>query len=333
MIKMMNCRICGAPSVTVAGEVEYYEGYARQVCDCSACRCRFTGHDDFVYELLHTSGSVAYYNDYRDLARQCQSHFDKGDREGLRNLLRQTPKYRFVIDELEHAPRNARLLEVGCSRGYLTSWFILDGRNIVGADVSTAALETARNNFGDHFVHADTQAIGAGAPYDFVYHVGVIGCVADPVKLTRDLLALLKPGGSLLFNAPNLRSCYLRGQLWLDSAPPPDVVTLFSPGFWSRHLGAEVKVDEREDMLSAELGMNVGLRRLFRRRWTRPDLGSLSAASNGSSPTRQNPQRLWHVFERAVNKTGRVTGLSRFAAPQPSEFGLYVKLTKGAGVA
>ncbi|HET6326328.1 MAG TPA: class I SAM-dependent methyltransferase [Planctomycetaceae bacterium] len=333
MIKMMNCRICGASSVTVAGEVEYYAGYARQVCDCSACRCRFTGHDDSIYEVLHASSSVAYYNDYRDLAQQCRSLFDKRDREGLRALLRQTPKYRFVIDELERAPRDARVLEVGCSRGYLTSWFILDGRKILGADVSTAALEGARSNFGEHFVHAETQAVEAGAPYDFIYHVGMIGCVSDPMQLTRDLLAMLKPGGSLLFNAPNLRSCYLRGQLWLDSAPPPDVVTLFTPGFWSQHLGSEVEVNEREDMLPAEIGMNVGLRKLFRRRWNRPDLGSLSATSNLATSMRDNPKRLWQVFERAVNKTGRVTGLSRLAAPQPSEFGLYVKMTKGTGVA
>jgi SAM-dependent methyltransferase len=332
MIMTTTCRICGAPSVTVAGEVEYYEGYPRKVCDCSACQCRFTKHDDSVYELLHASSSVAYYNEYRDLARQCRSFFDKRDREGLSALLRQTPKYRFVIDELEHAPRDARLLEIGCSRGYLTSWFILDGRNILGADVSTAALEDAGKNFGERFVHANAQALGAGAPYDFIYHVGMIGCVSDPVKLTRELLALLKPGGILLFNAPNLRSCYLRGQLWLDSAPPPDVVTLFSPGFWSQHLGREVQVDEREDMLPVEIGLNVGLRKLFRRPWNRPDLGSLSAAHNGTA-RRENPERLWQVFERAVNKTGRVTGLSRWAAPQPSEFGLYVKMTKTAGVA
>jgi SAM-dependent methyltransferase len=331
MIMTTNCRICGAPSVTVAGEVEYYAGYARKVCDCSACQCRFTKHDDSIYEVLHASSSVSYYNDYRDLALQCRSLFDKRDREGLRALLRQTPKYQFVIDELDHAPRDARLLEIGCSRGYLTSWFILDGRKILGADVSTAALEDARQSFGEHFVHANTQALDTGGPYDFIYHVGVIGCVSDPVKLTRDLLAMLKPGGSLLFNAPNLRGCYLRGQLWLDSAPPPDVVTLFAPGFWSQCLGSEVQVDEREAMLPAEIGLNVGLRKLFRRRWNRPDLGSLSAAANGSAK-RENQEGLWQVFERAVNKTARVSGLSRLAAPQPSEFGLYIKMTKPAGV-
>ena len=48
--------------------------------------------------------------------------------------------------------------------------------------------------------------IRAEAPYDFIYHVGMIGCVSDPVKLTRELLALLKPGGILLFNAPNFRN-------------------------------------------------------------------------------------------------------------------------------
>src|SRR5437660_518436 len=80
----------------------------------------------------------------------------------------------------------------------------------------------------------DDRAMDAMAPYDVVYHVGTIGCVADPLGMTKRLLGLLKPGGRLLFNVPNRDGCYLRGQLWIDAAPPPDVVTLFPSGFWRR---------------------------------------------------------------------------------------------------
>ena len=100
------------------------------------------------------------------------------------------------------------------------------GRPILGIDVSPEASTSARASFGDHF------AVGLDAaqpPYDVIYHVGLIGCVDDPIALTRRLLAMLKPGGLLLFNAPNRDALGLDGQLWLDSAPPPDLVTLF-PG-------------------------------------------------------------------------------------------------------
>jgi 2-polyprenyl-3-methyl-5-hydroxy-6-metoxy-1,4-benzoquinol methylase len=324
----LKCRICGASSVEIAGEVEYYAGFSLAVFDCAACGCRFTDHDNSVYELLHASGAVSYYNDYRELAAQCKAFFDRRDLAGLKSLLRQVSKYRFIIDEVERMPRDARLLEVGCSRGYLTSSFILEGRNVLGADISAAALQGARESFGNHFVEADSPAVQSGAPYDVIYHVGMIGCVADPLGLTRGLLAMLKPGGMLLFNAPNVRSCYLRNQLWLDSAPPPDVVTLFAPKFWSRQMTEFTEISENEEMLPADLGLKVGLRKLFGRRWNRPEPAAPLTSQNAAAAGSRISGGAWDVFERAVAKGGRLTGLSRWAVPQPAEFGLHIRMTK-----
>ena len=116
--------------------------------------------------------------------------------------VRSVAKYRFVIEHVETQPTEARLLEFGCSRGYLTSYLILSGRDILAADSSTEAIETAKAYFGPHFVLADSPRIVASGPYDLIYHVGTIGCVADPIAFTRCLLRLLKPRGRLVFNAP-----------------------------------------------------------------------------------------------------------------------------------
>ena len=149
-------------------------------------------------------------------AQSCKTLFDKGDRSGLRSELSQASKYRFIIEQIDREPAEARILEVGCSRGHLTSIFILDRRRITGVDVSQKAVAAARAAFGDHFVLAGDPSIGARAPYDVIFHVGTIGCVADPVGMTRQWLDLLKPGGRLLFNAPNRDGCTLRGQLWFE---------------------------------------------------------------------------------------------------------------------
>ena len=324
----MNCRICGAPSVTVVGEVEYYVGYAWNVYDCKNCRCRFTSHDDSIYEMLHTSGVVSYYNDYRDLAARCKPLFDRRDLIGLTSLLRKTSKYRFILDEIDGEPPGARLLEIGCSRGYLTSCSILAGRKILGVDLSSAAVSSARDAFGNHFVEAGDPAIAAGAPYDVIYHVGMIGCVADPVGLTRELLGMLKPGGKLLFNAPNLRSCCFRGQLWFDSAPPPDVVTLFPPGFWPRQLADLADTCEDEEMWPANVGLEIGLRKLFGRRWNKPVARSLCHSHSAATSTSRTPARLWTSFEKTLFRAGRLMGLYHMAPRQPAEFGLYIKTTK-----
>ena len=170
------------------------------------------------------------------MGRQRPRLFDQGDLAGLRGELSKIAKYKFVLESVEHQPKSIRLLEVGCSRGYLTSYFILSGYQVLGTDVSLDAIAGAKGAFGDYFISADSAAIQDRAPYDVIYHVGTIGCVGDPLGLTRNLLKMLKPGGVLLFNAPNADSCWLRNHLWIDAAPPPDVVTLFRPGFWRKHL-------------------------------------------------------------------------------------------------
>src|SRR5262249_8034028 len=142
-------------------------------------------------------------------------------------------KYQFIIDQIDREPTDARILEIGSSKGHLTSYFILTGRKITGVDISPKAVASASAAFGNHFVRAGVPSIEAEAPYDVIFHVGTIGCVADPIAMTRRWLDMLKPKGRLLFNAPNRDACSLRDQLWFDSAPPPDLVTLFRPGFWS----------------------------------------------------------------------------------------------------
>jgi trans-aconitate methyltransferase len=148
-----------------------------------------------VYNLLHQSGALSYYVEYRELGAQCRRLFEQRDHEELRRLLCRTRKYRYVIEHVTRESKSSHLLEVGCSRGYLTSYFILEGRNILGVDASSDAVEDARAAFGDHFALADSLTFVQRGTQDLVYHVGTIGCVDDPLGLTRRLLATLKPGG------------------------------------------------------------------------------------------------------------------------------------------
>ena len=323
----MNCRICGSDLVTEVGEVEYFSGYAWKVMDCRSCGCRFTRHDNSVYDLLHLSGAISYYAEYRDLADKAKQFFDRRDLAGLQDHLFNSLKYRFVINELAAFSRGARLLEIGCSRGYLTSWAILDGRNILGVDVSADAVESARAAFGDHFALADSPAVQAGAPYDLIYHVGMIGCVSDPVGLTKQLLGWLKPGGRLVFNAPNLSACYLKNQLWLDSAPPPDLVTLFPPGFWRRQFAELAKVREGIELLSRARSLELKVRNLGGRAWRPPHPQSLQAHARDSSWLGRNEGRVRRWFERKVGRLGNLTPFARFISQISTEFGLFVKMT------
>jgi len=311
--------------------VEYYSGFAWKIFDCLTCGSRFTKHDGSIYDWLH-SQPASIYGPYRELADRCKGLFDQGDLSGLKRELCKTAKYKFVIETVEQEPRSGRLLEVGCARGFLTSYFILAGCEIVGADVSPDAIAGARVAYGDHFISADSTAIQDRAPYYAIYDIGTIGCVGDPLSFTSHLLRMLKPGGQLLFNAPNADSCCLRGQLWIDAAPPPDVVTLFRPGFWRKHFSTVADVVEEVEVCPTDRAFGIGLMKLFGRRWKMPTPLALDTSANhyqrGRPDSNGRKHRLWHIFERSSLKIGRMTRLSRLAPSQPSPFGLFVKMAK-----
>ena len=322
-----RCRICGSKSITKLGEVEFFFGYAWPIYDCEDCGCRLTLHDNSAYDLLY-SEQTSCYNRYAAQAQTCKILFDQSDLAGLRTSLSEASKYRFIINEVDGASAGTRILEIGSSRGHLASYFILSGRDITGVDVSPEAIRTAKSDFGDHFVQAGDRSIEAGAPYDVIFHVGTIGCVADPVGMTTKLLDLLKPGGRLLFNAPNRDGCTLRNQLWFESAPPPDVVTLFPPGFWRDRFGGTAQIDETAECGSPEQNLLILLRRLGRRRWRKPAPMPLKASEQLSTPAPMFGDALWHNLERVVRKIAPWTGILRLVPSYPTEFGLFIKMRK-----
>ncbi|MGH9221076.1 MAG: class I SAM-dependent methyltransferase [Vicinamibacterales bacterium] len=307
--------------MTVAGSVEYLDGFPHTIQDCADCGCRFTTHDPAVHDQLHTRPAIDYYADYRVLADRSLDWFRSGDAERLRAELSRSTKHRFIIEQVSRQPQSAQLLEIGCARGHLTSYFVLMGRPILGIDVSAEAITAARAAFGDHF------AVGldsAQPPYDLIYHTGLIGCVADPVTLTRRLLAMLKPGGKLFFNAPNRDALRLPGQLWLDSAPPPDLVTLFPAGFWRSRFGDAAIVTEQIEMLDADASMAAAARRLAGIRWMPPSPAPFDSGAHAWPQPAGGPRVM---LARAIVKIGRTLRLSTLAAPRPAEFGLLVSIS------
>ena len=321
------CRICGSQRIVKRGIVEFYLGYAWPIYDCDDCGCRFTSHEDATYDLLYSEQSSCYSR-YTNQAETCKRLFDRGDVARLKAELSQGSKYRFIIDQIASEPADARILEIGSSRGHLTSYFILAGRNITGVDISPKAVAAASVAFGDQFVRAGDPLVEAQAPYDVIFHVGTIGCLADPIGMTRKWLDLLKSGGRLLFNAPNRDGCCRRDQLWFESAPPPDLVTLFPPGFWRDHFGDVAQVSVDVEFYTAEQNLVIGLGLLARRKWRQPVPLPLKDSGRWSTPVPKFGDAAWRNLERVACKAASLTGLHHLAPLHPSEFGLFVEMVK-----
>lgn len=323
---MTACRVCGSSRLSYLGSVEYLEGYTAEVYDCAECGCRLAPHDADVHQRFHREPVLSYYHDYVATAERCRDLFAAADRDGLRRELSREAKNRFIIDHLTAIPLSANILEVGCSRGSLSALFVLEGRRIFGVDVSPEAVDAARAAFGPHFAVAGGGEIDARAPYDVIYHVGLIGCVADPIAFTRSLLSRLRPGGMLLFNAPNRAALRWANQLWIDSAPPPDLVTLFSDRFWRQYFDRDADVRVTVSTVSAGESTAIALRQALGMKWQPPDPQPFTV--RGHSWSQRGGATA--LAARTIVRAAALLGLSTLAAPRPTEFGMFVQLSPKA---
>jgi len=253
----MRCRVCESSNVILVSEYAPYDDFKTVVYDCMECEARFVPYVPHAHENLHSNRSS--YNRHDIDANYAAKVIKDNNLKKLKAYLERSPANKYVIDHIEKLPKSANILEMGCSKGYLTGYFISIGRKVLGVDISKTAITLAKERFGNYFCTSESPAIIAGAPYDVVYHVGTIGCVEAPHEFTMELLGLLKPGGVLLFNAPNREYIDKTESLWL-STPPPDLVTLFAPSYWLKTFEsialAKVDVHLASRIKSAKLRFN-----------------------------------------------------------------------------
>ena len=134
----ITCRLCGAVADCL-GTLRPYLDYSTPVYACKGCGARLAIHDPSVHERLHSNARSSYAW-HKDLAAAAAAYFARGDREGLKRLLDTAPKNRLVMAELDKLPVGSRVMEVGCSRGYLTAYAVRCGHRVLGVDVSVAVM-------------------------------------------------------------------------------------------------------------------------------------------------------------------------------------------------
>ena len=106
---------------------------------------------------------------------------------------------------------SARILEVGCGAGLMTSALAHDGYIIDALDSTMAMLRMTRNDAADQCVQgrirmhsADVHALPFQArTFDLVIAIGVIPWLHSERLALREMRRVLKPGGHLLVTADN----------------------------------------------------------------------------------------------------------------------------------
>jgi SAM-dependent methyltransferase len=103
-----------------------------------------------------------------------------------------------------HLPAGASVLEVGCSSGFMLFPLRDSGHSCVGVEPSGA--------FGGYLKSRGLESYGSpeeltrSAPtrrFDLIMHFFVLEHIASPLPFLQRLLALLNPGGRMVFEIPN----------------------------------------------------------------------------------------------------------------------------------
>lgn len=138
---------------------------------------------------------------------------------------------------------NPRILDLGCSTGWLTAQLAQYG-DVVGTDISDASIEEAKERYPHIEFNCGNflKSEPGKEKFDIVVSVDVLSCVADQSAFVERIRQVLRPGGYVYIATPN-RFVYERradvaplgaGQIrhWNYSS---EVRRLFRNGFVIRH--------------------------------------------------------------------------------------------------
>jgi SAM-dependent methyltransferase len=107
---------------------------------------------------------------------------------------------------LAPAAARPRLLDVGCSSGFLLRVATALGFSAAGVESAPVAAEAARNAGFDVFAGRLQEAPWPASSFEIITLIELIEHVPDPLDLLRACHRLLVPGGVVLINTPNAAS-------------------------------------------------------------------------------------------------------------------------------
>lgn len=238
-----SCRICGSHLVKKIGYINPYKEYQFLVFYCYECGCRFVWRENSIHNQLHLCDNSPYH-EHVLMANQIERLYQQKNHSKIKKILSKTMKFKFIIDKLNQLPHSAKILEIGCSQGYLIAYFLCIGYDIIGTDISETAVSLAKERFGDHFLVLNAEDLLSNNnlnQFDIIFSLGTIGCVNNPITFINNSLNRLKPGGILLFNCPDLQSIIESKKIWVTT-PPPDLITVFPETFWKKYFSHSAEI-------------------------------------------------------------------------------------------
>jgi SAM-dependent methyltransferase len=99
-------------------------------------------------------------------------------------------------------PAGSRILEIGCGGGQSRAWYMQQGFQYVGTDISKTRVPKLLQKHGGPDLLCDVHFLPfADGCMDVIYASAVFEHLACPILAAKEIMRVLKPGGAFLGNA------------------------------------------------------------------------------------------------------------------------------------
>ena len=114
---------------------------------------------------------------------------------------------RVISSFIKDIPRDS-MLELGCGTGHWSGYFIKQGFNITGVDISEAMLQLAKaKELKAEFMKADSQKLPfRNESYTVISSINMLEFVDNQDKVLQEIYRILKPEGWLILGCLNAHS-------------------------------------------------------------------------------------------------------------------------------
>jgi 2-polyprenyl-3-methyl-5-hydroxy-6-metoxy-1,4-benzoquinol methylase len=194
--KNLPCNLCGAGDAQVLFEAGLAQ--ASRIVKCRHCALMYASPRS---KLPDQDEIAAYDPEFTRMPRQ--NSRDRYDKEEF-----QVRDYEDTRAYLRSAyPERGRLLEIGCSMGFLLAKFREDGWAVEGIEPNNGYCQFISEYHGIKALPTILeQANLPDSSVDVVIMLHVIEHVPDPLHTLEEIFRILKPGGSLVVETPRYDS-------------------------------------------------------------------------------------------------------------------------------
>lgn len=232
-MKSVECKVC--KSNLLLQKYKYNLIKKIKIFECKNCKSFYAIHNIVDHhKKLHFKKNNSTYSSHYDTAQDIFNLLkNKFDKSIIYKYYRNSPKHKFILDQISIIKRNLSILEIGCSSGHFVASLRGLGYDAYGMDISENAVSYGEKKFGNYFFTPETLN-KKQLTFDLIIILGTIGCVEDPIKFIEQNLKYLKDKNSfILLNAANREYLDYSKERWVSTLPP-DLNILFTPSFWEK---------------------------------------------------------------------------------------------------